>query len=105
MLHDRPYHRAQCWITIRRRYATGDLFLGFYAPSHIDSDAAETGHGAEALVSALGVMHAFRPQQSRAGDSATKLRNSGGPLSSTAARSAGISSICGPPVTEPVQLL
>ncbi len=30
MLHDRPYHLAQRWITYRRRYALGDLFLGFY---------------------------------------------------------------------------
>ncbi len=30
MLHDRPYHLAQRWITYRRRSAVGDLFLGPY---------------------------------------------------------------------------
>jgi hypothetical protein len=30
MLHDRPYHLAQRWITYRLRYAAGDLFLGMY---------------------------------------------------------------------------
>jgi hypothetical protein len=101
LLHDQPYHRAQRWITFRRRYATGDLFLGNYAPSQIDSDQAETAHGVEPLVSPLGVMRAFRHPQSAAGDHATKLRNSGGPISSSATRSAGT----GPPLTEPVQLL
>jgi hypothetical protein len=28
MLHDRPHHLAQRWITYRRRSAVGDLFLG-----------------------------------------------------------------------------
>ena len=28
MLHDRPQHLAQRWITYRRRSAVGDLFLG-----------------------------------------------------------------------------
>ncbi len=31
MLHDRLHHLAQRWITYRRRYALGDLFLGVYA--------------------------------------------------------------------------
>jgi hypothetical protein len=30
MLHDRPRHLAQRWITYRRRLAIGDLFLGPY---------------------------------------------------------------------------
>jgi hypothetical protein len=30
MLHDRPRHLAQRWITYRRRLAIGDLFLGSY---------------------------------------------------------------------------
>jgi hypothetical protein len=30
ILHDRPYHLAQRWITYRLRYAIGDLFLGLY---------------------------------------------------------------------------
>lgn len=28
--HDRPWHRFQRWLTIRRRSAVGDLFLGSY---------------------------------------------------------------------------
>ena len=35
MLHDRPHHLAQRWITYRRRYALGDLFLGTYDSSHV----------------------------------------------------------------------
>jgi hypothetical protein len=30
MLHDRPHHLAQRWITYGRRLAAGDLFLGPY---------------------------------------------------------------------------
>ena len=45
LLHDQPYHRAQRWITFRRRHATGDLFLGFYVPSHTDRDAVATAQG------------------------------------------------------------
>ena len=30
MLHDRPYHRAQRWLTYRMRWALGDLFTGPY---------------------------------------------------------------------------
>jgi hypothetical protein len=30
MLHDRPHHFAQRWITYRQRLAAGDLFLGPY---------------------------------------------------------------------------
>ena len=30
MLHDRPHHLVQRWITYRRRFAVGDLFLGPY---------------------------------------------------------------------------
>jgi len=30
MLHDRPHHLAQRWITYRRRWASGDLFFGPY---------------------------------------------------------------------------
>jgi hypothetical protein len=104
LLHDRPYHRAQRWITFRRRYAAGDLFLGFYEPSHICTDATKTAHGIETAVSPLSVMRAFRPLES-AGDHATKLQNSGGAVSPMAARSAGTWRISGPPLTEPNQLL
>ena len=31
LIHDRPRHLRQRWITCRRRYAIGDLFLGLYA--------------------------------------------------------------------------
>ena len=30
MLHDRPFHLVQRWLTYRRRSALGDLFLGRY---------------------------------------------------------------------------
>jgi hypothetical protein len=30
MLHDRPFHLVQRWLTYRRRQAIGDLFLGRY---------------------------------------------------------------------------
>lgn len=30
LLHDAPRHRVQRWITMRRRYACGDLFWGDY---------------------------------------------------------------------------
>jgi hypothetical protein len=30
MLHDRPFHLVQRWLTYRRRWAIGDLFLGAY---------------------------------------------------------------------------
>jgi hypothetical protein len=30
MLHDRPFHLAQRWLTYRRRRAIGDLFFGRY---------------------------------------------------------------------------
>jgi hypothetical protein len=30
LLHDLPYHRVQRWLTFRRRWAVGDLFLGLY---------------------------------------------------------------------------
>jgi hypothetical protein len=30
MLHDRAEHRRQWWLTLRRRKALGDLFLGLY---------------------------------------------------------------------------
>jgi hypothetical protein len=30
MLHDRPFHLAQRWLTYRRRWAEADLFLGRY---------------------------------------------------------------------------
>jgi hypothetical protein len=30
LLHDRPFHLAQRWLTYRRRWAIGDLFFGRY---------------------------------------------------------------------------
>jgi hypothetical protein len=71
-------HRQEIWpsrpaiapgplrgIAFRRRYATGDLFLGFYAPSHPVGEATETAHTL-AAVSPLRVMRAFRSRQSSA---------------------------------------
>ena len=75
LVHDRPYHRAQRWITYRRRYATGDLFLGFYAPSHIGGDATEIAPDAEAVASALSVMRAFVPRPSEADHGSTNFAN------------------------------
>jgi hypothetical protein len=95
LLHDQPYHRAQRWITFRRRYATGDLFLGFYVPSHIDSDAAETAQGVDAVASPLSLMRAFAPRRAEAGGYATKLRIIG--------KNSGRSSSC--PFTELVRLV
>jgi hypothetical protein len=31
MLHDQPHHAAQRWLTYRKRWAIGDLFLGLYS--------------------------------------------------------------------------
>ena len=31
MRHDRPHHAAQRWLTYRKRWAIGDLFLGLYS--------------------------------------------------------------------------
>jgi hypothetical protein len=31
LLHDRVHHRTQRWITYRRRWTLGDLFLGPYS--------------------------------------------------------------------------
>ena len=47
MLHDRPFHLAQRWLTYRRRWALGDLFLGRYGiqpPSAVRlATAGQTG--------------------------------------------------------------
>ena len=32
LLHDREEHRRRRWVTLRRRKAIGDLFLGLYRP-------------------------------------------------------------------------
>jgi hypothetical protein len=77
LLHDRPYHRAQRWITYRRRYATGDLFLGFYAPSYIGGNATEIASEVEVgALSPLRVMHAWVPRRAAVDDHATKFGNS-----------------------------
>src|SRR5208337_2379378 len=46
MLHDRPHHLVQRWVTYRRRSAVGDLFLGPYAPHYLRLSTApgEDGH-------------------------------------------------------------
>ena len=77
LLHDRPYHLAQRWITYRRRYARGDLFLGFYAPSYIGGDAPEIApDGNAGAISPFSVMRAFGPRQSAADGYPTKFGNS-----------------------------
>jgi len=47
MLHDRPFHLAQRWLTYRRRWAIGDLFLGRYGlqppPASLFVTGLETG--------------------------------------------------------------
>jgi hypothetical protein len=67
LIHDRPYHLAQRWITYRRRYADGDLFLGFYRAPHITDDAVLDDGGEETKpVSVLDVMQAVIAQRSTA---------------------------------------
>jgi len=60
ILHDRPYHLAQRWITYRRRYATGDLFLGLYAEPAPREEQVHTGAPERnvGLASPFAVMHA-----------------------------------------------
>ena len=65
LVHDRPYHLAQRWITCRRRYAAGDLFLGFYAPSHTGDGAVEIALELEPrVVSPFAVMRALVARRS-----------------------------------------
>jgi len=44
LIHDRPQHLRQRWITCRRRYAIGDLFLGLYA--ELSRDLVGVSHNA-----------------------------------------------------------
>ncbi len=39
LLHDRPFHLAQRWLTYRRRSAIGDLFLGWYGSRQLNPPA------------------------------------------------------------------
>jgi len=67
LLHDRPYHLAQRWITHRHRYAAGDLFLGFYRASHVTDDAVRGAPDEEIRsASVLDVMQAVIAQRSTA---------------------------------------
>jgi hypothetical protein len=48
MLHDRPFHLVQRWLTYRRRWAIGDLFFGRYSTqtplaAHFAAAAFRTG--------------------------------------------------------------
>jgi hypothetical protein len=67
MIHDAPYHRAQRWMSYRRRYAAGDLFLGFYRPPDAESATATDPPEKEPrVVSAIEVMRALascRPKE------------------------------------------
>ena len=49
LIHERPRHLRQRWITCRRRYAIGDLFLGLYAGVYFLA-VATPGPGIAALV-------------------------------------------------------
>jgi hypothetical protein len=67
IIHDAPYHRAQRWITHRRRYAAGDLFLGLYRSPDVGYAAAPHLPEKEPLgVSPIEVMRALascRPKE------------------------------------------
>jgi hypothetical protein len=66
LLHDRPYHRAQRWITYRCRYAAGDLFIGFYIPSQVSIEPNEIAAGGKARgLSPLAVVRAFMAASGR----------------------------------------
>ena len=43
ILHDRPHHLVQRWITYRRRLAAGDLFLGPYPALIAELTSKRTG--------------------------------------------------------------
>ncbi len=45
LIHDRPRHLRQRWITCRGRYALGDLFLGLYADLTRGLGASKRGVG------------------------------------------------------------
>ena len=45
LIHDRPRHLRQRWITCRGRYALGDLFLGLYAELTRGLAASKRGEG------------------------------------------------------------
>jgi hypothetical protein len=53
MLHDRPFHLAQRWLTYRRRWAVGDLFFGGYSAQ--TPLAAQFAAAFQTAVSASGV--------------------------------------------------
>ena len=63
MLHDRPHHLAQRWITYRRRLAVGDLFLGLY-PAMI---AALTFKRASQVAIRRGLANESRPSPDAGG--------------------------------------
>ena len=61
MLHDRPHHLAQRWITYRRRSAGGDLFLGPYPAMIAPSKRTSPGE-AEVVSEALQARRAALPR-------------------------------------------
>ncbi|MGH8227053.1 MAG: hypothetical protein ACREU3_03965 [Steroidobacteraceae bacterium] len=67
MLHDRPYHLAQRWLTYRRRYAAADLFLGRYQAASASDGAAKAisdgGAGSVSLHDVMRVLAARRPKE------------------------------------------
>lgn len=70
LLHDRPYHLAQRWITYRRRYAAGDLFLGLYRSSRTRGNASQSPlYDDMGLVSPIVVMQAIMAPGSQQAES------------------------------------
>jgi hypothetical protein len=69
MIYDRPYHLAQRWITHRRRYAAGDLFLGFYRPPDAKGAAAADPlpHKEPRLASPIEIMRALAARRPTGG--------------------------------------
>jgi hypothetical protein len=67
ILHDRPQHLAQRWITYRRRLAAGDLFLGPYPAliAELTSNGATAAESERAVslfvIPAPGIPHVFSP--------------------------------------------
>jgi hypothetical protein len=66
LIHDRPQHLRQRWITCRRRYALGDLFLGLYV------ELSRTAVDAQPL--GMWVSHAKQTVQRLAGREYRKRR-------------------------------
>jgi hypothetical protein len=63
MLHDRRHHLVQRWFTYRRRYAVGDLFLGFYRPYRDQPGLASLEYKSKTAAAAMATREAWsRPR-------------------------------------------